>query len=580
MLTTLALLASPALLLAAAAGDSDPAPAASLPDFYAQGWDERVGLWKRAGAGHTLGTHQLPEVHEGRSNASRLIAAGLDGLLGRIPVGRVLAALQTMQAVDGPRRGCFRWYLEDAEIRDTNAAFFIGLPLIVLRIRWGDQLGPDDRARLDAMLAGLAAWFEAEAAQHLVHYPNKHLGDLTCAWLLAEATRHVPPTLPDQMRSSAKYWREQEWGWGEHMSDIYSTVCLDELGMLRLLSKSLPPDIRREYEGLRDELLAIEDAFAGGPRVPAIRSYAFAATPKGGGYRAAVRAWDNKAISPNSHGPSLRSLAFELGWHASVPAPGTLASEIDVACFGGASARATIAGPLRLGAMSRYPIMEGIDHQTWGLSWQSFPVAAWHAQGGWMFLQWETNEGGERRSHPSESQSTSYLRNSLSSKIDPPPVGRTWSLKVGRSFVVLRRMPKWSPDWPEVIDRLRVVDLRSERRDQRHEGAWSQIRFQFAEGSMPENAIAVSFIDLTGTKRPVSAENTFKGIDWTVHHPRGEHEAGGSALGLWTFSLDDALAQPPTVAATPDGWRANWKSAEGDVVVVIRPDGDNPLTHG
>lgn len=578
------LLASPLLLASIAAclflfaAPLFAADTLPLPEYYTRDWDDAAGLWKRTGAGHTLGMHHQAQVHEGRSAAGKLIAAGLDGLLGRIPTGQVLAALQSMQVTEGPKRGCFRWYLEEKEIRDTNAAFFTGLPLVVLRLRFSDQLAKGDLARLDEMIGHLAVWFEAEARHNIVHYPNKFLGDLVCAWLLAEATGKTPPALPRQMLDSARYWREEHWGWGEHMSDIYAGVCLDELAMLLLLSKKLPPDIRKAYEDLRDELLAIDDAFAAGPRVPAIRSYAFTVSPKAASYRSTIRVWA-PAGEGDGYARPIRGLAFALGWHDSVPPPAPPAREADVPCFGGARARAIIEGPLRVGALSRFPIMEGIDHLTWGLSWQSFPVAAWHADGGWIYLQWETAEGGERRAHPTENRSGSYLHNALSAKLDPPPVGRTWSLRVGKAFVILRDMPRWSPDWPEVVDRLRAVDLNEARPDETHDGPWSRLRFAFAHDA---GTLHVASIRLREPAPPTLASNAFHGVDWSLRHPATKPDGNSNARSLWVFSLDGSLADRPVIEHAPDpapgSWRLNWKTPAGEVVVRLRPGDESPLT--
>jgi len=267
-------------VMAGVAGMARPLAAADAESPYRVDWDESVGLWRRSGSGHTIATRELREVHAGPTAADRLLAAGLDGQLADLPVGRVLAALESMQEVAGPQTGCFRWYYEDREIRDTNAAFFIGLPLIALRAEFADELAAPDRVVLDRMLNRLRTWCDREAANPMPRYPNKYLGDLVCAWLLAEQCGvPAPAELPARMLDAARYWREQEWGWGEHMSDTYACVCLDELSMLLMLSKRLPPDVRTAYEQLRDELLRIDDLYAGGPRVPAIRSYAFRKAP-------------------------------------------------------------------------------------------------------------------------------------------------------------------------------------------------------------------------------------------------------------------------------------------------------------
>jgi hypothetical protein len=545
---------------------------------YQRDWDESVGLWKRKGPGHTKGVHDLLEVHEGRAAANKLVAAALDGQLATVAVGRVLAALESMQQVGGPRHGCFRWYFEEREVRDTNAAFFIGLPLIALRAVWSEQLVDEDRARLERMLSRLREWFDHELAHPSPVYPNKYLGDLVCGWLLAEMVGEIPTELPSRLLDAAIYWQEQEWGWGEHMSDLYAGICLDELAMLLLLSRRLPSDVRAAYERLRDELLAIDDLYAGGPRVPVIRCYAFTESPKVEPYRRSIRPWKTEDLEGYFFQP-LRALACRLGWHETVPAPASRPDVIEIDCHGGARARALIAGPLRVGVMSRYPIMEGIDHLTWGLSWQSFPVAAWHASGDWVFLQWEATENGRRRTHPAESKADSYLGNALSEQLDPPPVGVTHSLRVGRTFVVLRQMPRVSPGWTELVDRVRVVNRTGGQPTVRSDGEVHELSMRFEDSSGPGHELRVSHIALGGTTSPSMEQNAFGGFDWSIRHRLGDDARGLPPTGLWLWSLNDASARGTGVSVhvVEGGWRVSWQEGDRARSMLVAPRDPTPL---
>ena len=567
------LLAAVSLL---ACGGAAPAWQQSLPDYYTQNWDEATGLWMRSGTGHTRAMQGHAVVHDGRVAAGKLVAAGLDGVLDRLPTGRVLEALERMQVTTGPRRGCFRWYWEETEAKDTNAAFFIGLPLIVLRQQWGDSLPRHDRDCLDRMLTLLRKWFDSETAAAATRYPNKHLGDLVCAWLLAEQAGEAPADLVARMQEAASAWHDDGWGWGEHMSDVYGHVCLDELAILLLASRRLPPDLRISYERLRDQLLAIDDGFAPGPRVPAIRSYALTRPPRPKAYRDLVRPWrpDDPAAG-NSFQP-LRGLANDLGWHSAAPPAAAPATEMDVPCFGGARARAIIDGPLRVGALSRYPLMDGIDQRTWGLSWQSFPVAAWHESGAWCFLQWAATEHGVTRMHPAENWSAAYLFNALSEEVDPPPVGSTFSVRHGRAFIVLRSMRRGAPDWSETVDRLRVVGSDVAPPDATASGAWHRLRLSFAAPRGSQRRLQVCYLDLDGTRPPVLEPNPFGGFDWSVRRP-GTAPARRPAVGIWIWSLDDSLGEAPQVEAAQDGWRLTWQDGQRTVVARVAPDAAEPL---
>ena len=551
--------------------------AADVESPYLVGWDDAVGLWRKSGSGHTVATRELREVHAGPTAAARLLAAGLDGQLANLPVGRVLAALESMQDVAGPRTGCFRWYHEDREVTDTNAAFFIGLPLIALRAEFAADLAAADRAVLDRMLNRLRTWCDREVASPVPRYPNKYLGDLVCAWLLAEQCGvSAPAELPARMLDAARYWREQEWGWGEHLSDIYACICLDELSMLLLLSKRLPPDVRTAYEQLRDELLHIDDLYAGGPRVPAIRSYAFRKAPTAVSYRNAVRPWQTADVLAAEPFQTLRGLAHRLGWHAAVPASMPAGDRIEVACHGGTRAVAVVDGPLRLGVMSRYPIMDGIDQRTWGLAWQSFPVAAWHAAGDWCFLQWEAAANGRRRTHPAESMAVSYRDNALSDELEPPPVGQTFAVGHGTAFVVLRRMPRIANAWPEVVDRVRLKG-RHARLEELQDAAGHQLRLTYAaEGDAPRR-LCIRFCALDPELVPHLTHDGEHSVDWSVRHPLGHAARAHPPLGIWVWSLGDDLTAAPRIERLEDGWRLSWKRDADDFVVRVVAAAADPL---
>lgn len=567
------LLAAVSLL---ACGGAAPAWQKTLPAYYTHLWDEEVGLWQQSGTGHTRSMQGHTHVHDGRVAAGKLVAAGLDGVLDELPTGRVLEALERMQVTTGPRRGCFRWYWEETEAKDTNAAFFIGLPLIVVRHQWGDSLPRDDRDRLDRMLTLLRTWFDSEKAAAAIRYPNKYLGDLVCAWLLAEQAGEAPADLAARMQDAATAWHDDGWGWGEHISDVYGHVCLDELAMLLLTSRRLPPDLRTSYERLRDQLLAIDDGFAPGPRVPAVRSYALTRPPRPTRYRDLVRPWRPDDPAARDTFQSLRGLANALDWHSTAPPAAAPATEMDVRCFGGARARAIIDGPLRVGALSRFPLMDGIDQRTWGLSWQSFPVAAWHESGAWCFLQWATTEHGVTRMHPAENWSAAYRFNALSERVDPPPVGSTFSARHGRAFVVLRSMRRVSHDWSETVDRLRVVGSDVATPEVTAAGSWHRLRLPFVVPRGSPRRLQVCYLDLHGGQAPALRPNAFGGFDWSVQRP-GTDPAKRSSVGIWVWSVDETLGEAPQVETTHDGWRLTWGDGQRPVVARVAPDAAEPL---
>ena len=259
-------------VLALVPGLGFPADAAEpvrpeLPAEWQQQWNEQIGLWTRHGAGHTAPVAEAERMHPGTTAAARLVSAALVDRLGELDAAAVLGALRQMQVTDGGNRhGCLKWYWEEPRPVDTNAAFFTGLNLIMLRMAFPEQVeGLDAEARetLDNILRDLSVWFDHTLERPSRYYPNKYMGDLVCRWLLIEALGQQTQRdrVAEEMLESARYWQQENWGWGEHMSNIYAAVLLDQTSVLLMLSEDLPEDVRRAYTELRDDLLAIEDAY-------------------------------------------------------------------------------------------------------------------------------------------------------------------------------------------------------------------------------------------------------------------------------------------------------------------------------
>lgn len=235
-----------------------------------------LGLWTQPGSGHTRPVAALDKVHSGPNAVIRLVLAAQQGKLEQFPAAEVLGGLRALQVtVAGPRRGCSRWYAEEEQPVDTNASFFTCLNLLVLNASYREHLDAPSLKTLDSLLRDFEHWFEREAQDNKVHYPNKYLGDLVCLWLLKEHFgSDLEPWTP-VLEKAGIYWRDQHWGWGEHMSDPYAIILLDELSCLLLFARYLPEGLRSLYKELFDELILLEDFYDGGPRVPTIRSYAF-----------------------------------------------------------------------------------------------------------------------------------------------------------------------------------------------------------------------------------------------------------------------------------------------------------------
>jgi len=548
-------------------------------------WDETVGLWRSTSGGHTAPVAELSCVHSGPNAASRLLTAAQIGALAQVPALAILSALRRMQVEEaGDRQGCFTWYWEESAPVDTNAAFFTGQSLIVLHRCYTEQLDAPCRVLLEEMLAGLRRWFRKCLDERMFYYPNKFLGDLICGWLLHEESDDATTleAFAGVMHEAAEYWHTHGWGWGEHMSDCYAQVCLDELSLLLLLARCLPVPLREQYHGLFRELLAIEDQFNDTPRVPALRSYAFTASPTHRNYRETIAPLPaTLALSELSNQPRLGPIFLELGWERLASPRAPRQSEVTIPCFGGSVARAHCEDDISLGGISRFPLMLSADHPTWGLSWQCFPVAFWRAAGDWGFLQWSVSEEGVTRCHPAEATGHAYLHNALTREMLPPVVGRTWCLQRGSELLALRIMPVIPSAWDTLTDRLRLLSPHPMSIEHAEGDGWSALSLHY-----PERTMSVVCRPFTGNVMPTLVRQDDR-IDWELRYAGSSLADRRLYVTLWGISLHGPIMHAPhltraiipSVPRTPEesAWLLQWSWPSTQWEVIIDPLAATPL---
>lgn len=440
----------------------------SVPPCYGDRFDPALGLWSHADLTHQSVSRllaALPRAHSLPRNAARLVVAAQLGRLAGERVDEILAAFRRLQCTDGSAlHGNFAWWAEEGRVTDTNAAFFVGLNLSVLRIRYGSSLSPGQSAIIDLMARDLHVWFTHAVAERSFHYPNKYLGDLVCAWLIHEQLElAVPAELEEAISDATTYWLEQGWGWGEHLSDIYTGVMFSQLGCLLLLARRLPPGTRGRFVRLLRELVRVERAFAGGPRVPALRSYAFAQRAAPRPFLDRVGPWRDWADTTANTPESVVHFGYQHFFHegklldlvgAETPGSSAAVRQLQLPCLHGAVAVASISADRRIGSVSRFPLMPEAEYLHWGLSWQSFPVSLVAGKHGWGFLRWRSREDGLTVGHPSIHRD---LHKALSRATVPALFGLTDCRQVGARVVALRRMPRLSTRWEELADGLELI---------------------------------------------------------------------------------------------------------------------------
>jgi hypothetical protein len=348
------------------------------------------------------------------------------------------------------------------------------------------------------------------------------------------------------------------------------------LSLLLLFAKRLPERVREGYRGLMGDLLAIEDAFGEGPRIPALRSYAFARSPEHANYRDRVR-----ARSPEE-APALEHLFAERGWQDLAPSRQAPSRDTSFLCWGGARAVGRCEPDARLGSITRYPLMPSAEHATWGLCWQSFPVCFWRPEGDWGFLQWEVQAGERVGCHPAATDFfTSYGNAALALGVDPPLYGRTWALQRGGNLVALRLLPAVMESWDHVADRLRVIGCRAEVSESASPGGFRSLALSY-----PERTVGVACLPLAEGAEVLLRQVEGQPLDWEFRWPR-EALAESVAL-LWGLSLEGPIAEPPILTPDPEAsivprapelraWHLTWRWPSVEWRLRLDPLAEAPL---
>ncbi len=449
-----------------------------------------------------------------------------------------LKSLRHMQVLDGgTHHGCMSSYYEEKGTADTNAAFFIGLSLQMLYFNEGEWLGEEACTAIREIVTDLGVWFEHEltSEEGNPRYLNKCLGDLVCGWLAVEVLeRPASDQLIETTREWCAYWRERHWGWGEHMSDAYTMVSLTELSAVLLYCPGLPEAIRADFQGLFDELVELSDSFGWGARVPTIRCYGFEETPRLYPFREFITATPAGADEVASGQGKLVTRSYaavfgywfhRAGWDKIVKPVHSVKPWMEIPCFGDSVARAVVKPQIRLGAMSRWPIMPGVDHFDWGLSWQTFPAALWRAAGDWGFWRWTTRSEDWVRAQPAIRKSDAYSGNGLTKHITPPPVARMTSTLTPEGKLTMERvLPTPSAaKWDEVSDSFCLLDSDAEITA---DGARLTLRW-------PDATVIVTWL---GEGEPEWKPEA-RGGNWVVHYDRDSLAGIDDLTHRWELEL-------------------------------------------
>jgi len=311
--------------------------------------------------------------------------------------------------------GCMRWYKEETQVWDTNAAFFTLMPFLVLETVSKEALSDREWERVRELCRRTAPWFEKEAADPHWYYPNKVISDVAVLWgvgcFLGE------PEFCAKAGAFAEEWirytQERGWGWGENISLGYIPVILVAIRFLIRSGQGQP--WVDAFEALEEELLEIVQFCDGKECVPSIRSYNFSGEEQAGKLLQWIIGDPDVPDTSPAQGDELpwKSLLIYLLyanreeiWRYTpegVPRCKTIRT------FDGHDAVSWVGEGIRLGSCSRFPVMPGhYQHENWGLGWQCFPVSALIEGGGVGRLQWRTETQGSINTHPTSGPNGIY----------------------------------------------------------------------------------------------------------------------------------------------------------------------------
>jgi len=575
-------------------------------------WDENIGLFKTfpGAKGHTMENRGKENLHAIPNNLHCVYYAAEKGCLHAFDYLRVLKWARKCQstganAADGQQRGHIKWYLEDNGISDGNSTFFCCMSLVPLRKYHAAAIGEEATLLIDQILAEcLYCFLPKKCSTPAYWYSNAVLGHYVMAWILNEmyGTQENGDVLKGILDRVADYSLNEHWGWGEHLSDTYGTLCVTLISMLLLMSEHLPVDTRDAYKKLLAQLLAIKDTYRGKVTVPAIRSYMLSKPQiylEQRHYREKVSdRCDEKEIRPEKNNcPNLGPLFNQLGWHEKLAPPRTTPErEVDIPCFDNAKAMAIVESDFRIGAFDRYPIMQNVPY----LDGYVFPLAFFHDNGDWGFLQWESQEEGEVYGHPCSAYMKNYHANSpeegLSAKSVTPIGGRTFALRKKNSFLLLRNMPVIFRTWNTFKDRLRIVRPSAKFTFKNSQPIINPVYPSFCYSILslewPNRRLSVARVSFRDTAehkapkihQPAPAEPDT--LDWDIEYPDfAEHPRRLMGLNsLWIFSLNAEIDEPPEVhpvmarrhASGPVS-QLNWNIGEDRWRVNIRLNQNNAL---
>jgi hypothetical protein len=429
-------------------------------DSQRKEWIWKEGLISVQAPGHTREMSQATSCRPGRDSAEYYAAGVSLGEVGDEEGRGILQALRQLQVTnpEASQYGAFRWYMEETQIYDSNAAFFILMPLAGLRLTREDLIPLGHIEFMDEMMKAALHWFEKECRQPILYYTNKIVSDGALLLAIASLTRskkHYQLAL-QFFRQWEEYTDKRGWGWGENCSVVYLRVTLCALQTACLVLEK-DEEESGMYARIRSRLKQLLDytRFHGRHEfVPTIRSYNFEGETRYGDIN-----WLLSGMIPctEEHAVSIKScrdinVLHLFGQQSSRAIEPSVPRTRMEPIFDGSCAYTWIGKRGRMGSINRFPVMPGCYQQdSWGLGWQSFPVSFCAENEKIAYLRWFVQQEGRVRTHPAASSHEGYLNNALFSGKYHPEV-KTVSAQDANTLLVVRSISNLHHTAAEIAD--------------------------------------------------------------------------------------------------------------------------------
>jgi len=416
---------------------------------------DRTVYLARGGKPHNPTLAHLEETHTIAATAHHVLDGVRRGDKDR-DTARMLRAICQQHDTDpaSPTFGCFKWYLEDPAIFDTNASFFVSLPLTMLYLLHRDGLDEEEVAALRDCLAGVKPWFMQMSQNPSLFYPNKCIGDAAMLLAIGHALEDTPAieTGRDFSRRFLDYVENRGCGWGEDHSPNYIFVIVEMTLMIMLLEKQ--GQLHERARRLTDAIMKWVAFNEGVDAVPSIRGYNFDCVIE--------RDWPLLPLLAGQPTPEPPSGAVQLAdacgyrYHA---APLEEPRQWRRHTFDDAYSVSYIAERSRLGTLSRYPLMPNTYmHDDWGLGWQSKPcsfIVGREAYGVWEIVS-EDDEAVVRQ-HEAADNIRDWTSRHLFKRVGFHPEVLLCGHQEARASIVLREIHRLHSPTVRIADRWRVA---------------------------------------------------------------------------------------------------------------------------